>query len=179
MLLILTGIVAFTYRPWAGTDRVGSDGVPQGMIDSGVAPEPGKAAPNFLLMRADGSRLRLSDLLGRPVFLNFWADWCEPCKEEMPDMQRVADLYGDGLVVLGVNAGDRVEVGERFVAEAGVTYERLYDLNLDVTDGYQVRVMPTSYFIDEEGTIVDYSFGVMTIETMLEKVSAIADEPSI
>lgn len=177
VLVIAAVMLAFVYRPWAERETSSASASTPGMVDTEVVPEPGKTAPDFVLKRADGSLLRLLELQGRPVFLNFWADWCTFCKQEMPDMQRVADEYGDDLVVLGINAGDPVEVGEQFVRRAGVSYERVYDLELDVTDGYRVRAMPTSYFIDRDGTIIDFNFGFMTYETMLEKVGTVARVP--
>jgi hypothetical protein len=90
----------------------------------------------------------------------------------MPDMQRVQDQYGDELVVIGVNAGDSVEDGEDFVRRTGVTYLRLYDRELDVTDGYLVRAMPTSYFITAAGTISDANFGFMVYDQMIEEIEA-------
>ena len=85
-------------------------------------------------------------------------------------MQRVQDAYGDNLVVIGVNAGDSVDDGEAFVRDAGITYLRLYDLHLTVTDGYLVQAMPTSYFITADGKISDANFGFMVHEQMIEKV---------
>ena len=175
VLVAALAVLAYGYRPWSEQSAAG---VSLGMVDGEVAPEPGMLAPDFVLARADGSLVRLSDLRGRPVLLNFWADWCTFCKDEMPAMQRIADAYGDDLVVLGVNAGDPVEVGERFVEQAGVTYERAYDLDLEVTDGYRVLAMPTSYFIDADGIIIAHNFGVMTHETMLEKVDRVAGDLS-
>jgi thiol-disulfide isomerase/thioredoxin len=135
-------------------------------------------APDFALENERGEVVRLSDFEGRPVFLNFWATWCTFCIEEMPDMQRVQDQYGDGLVVIGVNAGDSVEDGEDFVRQTGITYLRLYDPELNVTDGYLVRAMPTSYFITAAGKILDANFGFMVYDQMIEKIEAALNETS-
>jgi peroxiredoxin len=175
MLIVLAlGVAGLAYltRPWASD---GDSSGELGMLSSN-APRPGDTAPNFALADQDGRRIELSDFAGRPVFLNFWADWCTFCKEEMPDMQRIADEFGDRLVVVGVNTGDSVETGERFAQRAGVTYTRLYDLDLEVTEGYGIQAMPTSYFIDAGGRIVDYSFGVLAYEQMLAKVTPMVGE---
>ena len=88
-------------------------------------------------------------------------------------MQRIAEQFDGALVVLGINTGDSVATGERFAERAGVEYPRLYDVDLQVTEGYRVQAMPTSYFIDAEGRIVEFSFGVMTYDQMLNKVEAL------
>jgi peroxiredoxin len=168
-ILVTVGVLAFVARPWAADDAPSGA---LGMLDS-AAPQPGAPAPDFALTDQNGDRFALADFQGRPVFLNFWADWCTFCKEEMPDMQRIADQFGGELVVIGVNSGDSVETGERFVERAGVQYRRLYDLDLTVTEGYRVQAMPTSYFIDAEGRIADFNFGFMTYERMLAKIEAL------
>jgi peroxiredoxin len=168
-LLVTVGAVAFINRPWASESAAPGA---LGMLDAS-APEPGALAPNFALTDQNGNRVELADFHGSPVFLNFWADWCTFCKEEMPDMQRIAEQFDGALVVLGVNTGDSVATGERFAERAGVEYPRLYDLDLQVTEGYRVQAMPTSYFIDAEGRVAEFSFGVMTYDQMLSKVEAL------
>lgn len=166
LILIIVGFIAWDNGPWA-SDSSGDGDV--GMLTD-ESPRRGEDAPDFALLDAQGNRVALSDFEGRPIFLNFWATWCTFCKEEMPDMQRVQDQYGDALVVIGVNAGDSVEDGEDFARQAGISYLRLYDRGLDVTDGYLVQAMPTSYFITADGKIADANFGFMVYDQMVEKV---------
>lgn len=167
VILVILGLIAWDQRPWAESGTVGSGEL--GMLSSDT-PRPGSAAPDFALLNEEGERFRLSEFEGRPVFLNFWATWCTFCIEEMPDMQRVQEEYGDDLVVIGVNAGDSIEDGEGFVRQTGIDYLRLYDSDLAVTDGYRVQAMPTSYFISSDGTIADFNFGFMVYDQMIEKV---------
>jgi thiol-disulfide isomerase/thioredoxin len=169
ILLILLGFIAWDQRPWAGDEPSNASGL--GVLDAGQ-PRPGEPAPDFALESQDGERVTLSQFRGRPVFLNFWATWCTFCKEEMPDMQRVQDEFGDELVVIGVNAGDGVEAGEQFARSVDISYLRLYDRDLDVTDGYRVLAMPTSYFIAPDGMVSSVNFGFMVYEQMREKVVA-------
>ncbi|MFW6075685.1 MAG: TlpA family protein disulfide reductase [Chloroflexota bacterium] len=173
LVIVMIGVIAvFGFERFGGDDGSAADDTGDiGMIDTSDA-RPGNTAPDFRLENQDGESYKLSDFRGQAVFLNFWADWCSFCKEEMPDMQRVSDEYGDDLVVIGVNAGDPVDVGERFVESVGVTYLRLYDGDLEVTEGYNVQAMPTSYFISADGEIVDHSFGFLFHEQMVEKVEA-------
>jgi thiol-disulfide isomerase/thioredoxin len=171
--LLFAGAVAYTQRPWAdeppGNDDIGLVG---GAAD---APMPGAMAPDFVLERADGTTLRLSDYRGQAVFVNFWATWCVFCLEEMPDMQRIADEFDGQLVVIGINNGESVATGEDFVRHIDARYEIVYDHDRSVVDGYRVRAMPTSYFIDADGRVVTAHFGFMTYDTMLERVSTLLD----
>lgn len=169
MAVIIGGYVAYTTRP---RDRSTNVDAPLGLVggDPG-ARRPGERAPDFVLQREDGSELQLSDLNGTPVFLNFWATWCTFCLEEMPDMQRIADEFDGRLVVLGLNTGDSTEDGSGHANRLGVTYELVYDTTLEVTNGYRVRAMPTSYFLDADGSIVDAHFGFLTYDDMLNKVN--------
>ncbi|HLT21703.1 MAG TPA: redoxin domain-containing protein [Thermomicrobiales bacterium] len=168
LILLVLAFVAWDQRPWA--DSRGGDDL--GMR-ADHTPRPGEEAPDFVLENERGERVALSDFQGRPVFLNFWATWCTFCIDEMPDMQRVQEQYADDLVVIGVNAGDSIEDGEEFVARTGVKYVRLYDRDLEVTDGYLVQAMPTSYFITADGLVLDANFGYMTYDDMLDRVEAL------
>ena len=165
-IVVVLAFIAWDQRPWA-TTKVDTSGF--GMLTSDT-PRRDADAPNFALENERGERFTLADFEGRPVFLNFWATWCSFCKEEMPDMQKVQDEFGEDLIVIGVNAGDSIEDGEAFARGAGITYLRLYDRDLVVTDGYLVQAMPTSYFITADGKIADANFGFMVYEQMVEKV---------
>ena len=166
-IVALLAFIAWDQRPWA-SDSSSSGGL--GMLDTN-SPRPGEPAPDFALETQDGERVALSQFEGRPVFLNFWATWCTFCLEEMPDMQRVLEKFGDDLVVLGVNAGDSVEAGEDFTHNVGINYLRVYDRDLTVTDGYLVQAMPTSYFIAADGTISHVNVGFMVYDQMVERAT--------
>ncbi len=174
LALVIAGYVAFTTRPW---DQSNDSGGPLGLLGGDVgAPRPGEEAPDFALLREDGSTLRLSELRGTPVFLNFWATWCTFCLEEMPDMQRIAEQFDGQVVVLGLNAGDSIEDGASFARSIGATYELVYDTEQEVVGGYRVRAMPTSYFLDGDGRIVDVHFGFLTYDDMLAKVTNLIED---
>ena len=173
------GLLAWTQRPGAGGGddvQAGRNEATQsleiGMIDS-HRPSPGEPAPDFVLADADGNKIRLSDFRGTPIFLNFWATWCPFCIEEMPDMEAVHQQFGDNLVVLGINNGEPASVGEPFATErVGVTYRLVYDADEEIVNGYNIRAMPTSYFIDADGIIREFQFGFLTLEQMVEKVES-------
>jgi len=126
-------------------------GEPDGRIGSRV----GEPAPSVSLEGLDGREWSVADADGRLVWVNFWAISCEPCRTEMPAMQRLADAYPDELLILGVDWGEERRAVEDFVARYGVTYPILLDPGLETfyrwagTDG-----LPRHYFIGAEGTVL-------------------------
>jgi thiol-disulfide isomerase/thioredoxin len=115
----------------------------------------GDVAPDFEFSTFDGDRVRLSDYRGHPVFINFWASWCGPCRAELPTIEvKLREHEADGLVVLGMNSGERIETAERFLGRLDVKLTAYgYDPGGDVTQRYSVPGLPTSYFIDANGVI--------------------------
>ena len=123
-----------------------------------VAPAP---APDFELAGLDGKTLRLAELRGRVVFLNFWATWCPPCREEMPAMQALAgELEKQGLVVLAVNYEESAETAEAYARETGLTLPVLLDGNGAVARRYRVAGLPASFFVDRRGALVGSVLGI-------------------
>ena len=114
--------------------------------------EIGKSAPDFELTKLDGTNVKLSDLKGKKVILNFWATWCGPCQQEMPDMEAFYKEHKENVEILAVNYTPSEKVGEEkvsnFIKEKGITFPVLLDKNIDVTTAYKVITIPTSYFID-------------------------------
>jgi len=136
----------------------------------------GKEAPDFVLKDLDGKQVRLSDFRGKAVLLNFWATWCGPCKVEMPwfvDFQRE---YGpQGLQIVGVALDDsgRDEI-QKFAKDMGVNYTVLQGQD-DVGDAYGAVGLPTTFYIDRNGKIVDSASGLVSrseIEDNIKKALA-------
>lgn len=144
-------------------------GAPDGRIGSLV----GQPAPALSAEGLDGRTWSLADADGRLVWVNFWATSCEPCRTEMPAMQRLAEEYGDELLVLGVDWGEERDAVAAFVERYGVTYPILLDPTLETyyrwagTDG-----LPRHYFIGAEGTVVREVIGPLDPARMV----AILDE---
>jgi len=135
----------------------------------------GVPAPDFDLLTLDGQKVKLSDYRGKAVLLNFWATWCPPCKIEMPWFVDLQNRYGkDGLVVLGV-AMDDSEASKiaEFTHEMGVNYPVLLGTD-KVSDDYgDVQYLPTTFYIDRNGMIVDKMAGLLSrqdIENDVKKV---------
>lgn len=141
--------------------------------------EAGQRAPDFELAGLDGKPLRLSDLRGRPVLLNFWATWCGPCRQEMPLLQETAERYADrGLAVVGVDVGEGAETVRNYARSLGVEFPILLDSTQDISDRFRVYALPTSFFIDSQGVIDLHFIGPLDaqmIEHRLEAMSAHTD----
>lgn len=134
----------------------------------------GKIAPEIMLPNLQGKVEKLSDYRGKAVLINFWASWCLPCREEMPDLEGVyQEFKEEGLVVLGVNLQeDRRTVGE-FVSRFGLSFSFLVDTSGEVAEKYNVLSLPTSYFIDREGIVRDLNVGALRRETLVRKLRRI------
>jgi peroxiredoxin len=130
----------------------------------------GDVAPDFEFSAFDGRRMRLSDFRGQPVFLNFWATWCGPCRAELPVMeQKLRRHASDGLAVIGVNNGERIQTAERFLERLDVRLTAYaYDPAADVARRYSLPGMPTSFFIDADGVITGV-FAIAMSDSMMEE----------
>ena len=166
-----------------GAGWIGFSATPLGSTTGGVIPAPrqGFAAPDFNLSTPQGETIYLSDLRGQPVLVNIWASWCGPCRAEMPAMQRVYDRYKDqGFVVLAVNATnqDNLQAALDFSQQLGLTFPILLDAEGKVSQAYQMRALPSSYFIDRQGIIQEVVIGgpmaeallLVRVEQLLEEV---------
>ena len=124
-------------------------------------PEVGEVAPDFAYTTADGATHKLSELHGKKVLLNFWATWCGPCRFEMPDIQKAVDESGGAVVALGVNKAEEMSVIVPFADELKVTFLLITNQKGDIAARYAAQLLPTSYFINSDGTIALRKTGVM------------------
>ncbi|MCM3691264.1 redoxin domain-containing protein [Neobacillus niacini] len=125
----------------------------------------GAKAPDFELKTLAGDTVKLSDLKGKKVMLNFWATWCPPCKAEMPAMEEFHKQAGDEVVILAVNIDPHLDV-KAFVDENGITFPIPLDAEDTVNETYQVLSIPTTYFIDSKGNIGNKYIGAMNLDAM-------------
>ncbi|NNE64659.1 MAG: TlpA family protein disulfide reductase [Gammaproteobacteria bacterium] len=118
---------------------------------SAAASEP---APDFTLKKLDGKNLKLSELTGNVVLINFWASWCGPCVKEMPLLNKIHKKYEPlGFTVLGVNVEQDSDNARAFLASNGVDFPILLDSKNLVTQQYDVIAMPTTVLVDRDGKI--------------------------
>lgn len=112
-------------------------------------------APDFTLLNPDGKKVSLKDFRGKVVFLNFWATWCESCRDEMPAMQRLYQEFRDrDFEIVGVNVKDRRPDAIAFLKKLQVTYPILFDPQGEVGVLYGAFGMPLSYLIDRNGVVL-------------------------
>jgi peroxiredoxin len=133
-------------------------------------PQAGFNAPDFNLEDASGKSFQLSELRGRPLIVNVWASWCPPCRAEMPALERVYQEYRfAGLEVLAVNAAnqDTVDAATGFVRDNGLHFPILFDRDGRVSAIYQVRSLPSTFFIDRHGVIREVVIGGPMAESLL------------
>jgi thiol-disulfide isomerase/thioredoxin len=139
------------------------------------APRPGHPAPDFALVDIDGKIVKLSDLRGKPVLINFWTTWCPPCRAEMPDIETVYQRHkAEGLVVLGVDVQEERDTVSGYLQKGGFTWTFLLDQTGDTFFGkYRGAAFPSSFFVDRDGVVQDVSIGALNekgLETKLAKV---------
>lgn len=142
------------------------------LIGSAQAPAPqsGFAAPDFTLNTPTGETYTLSELKGNAVLVNLWATWCPPCRAEMPAIQKIYDEYRqEGLIVLAINmtSQDNALNITPFVAQYGLDFPILLDETGEVASAYQLRSLPSSYFIDRAGIISEIVIGGPMSEALL------------
>lgn len=117
-----------------------------------MASQAATPAPDFTLKSRSGENVRLEDMRGQVVMLNFWASWCGPCRQEMPLMDDLYEQYKDlGFTILAVNVDENREEALRFLDKVPVSYPILYDPESRVSELYEVQAMPTTVMIDRSG----------------------------
>lgn len=160
--------VFFTFLEESGTNFLATF-LGEGKTSS---PRVGFAAPDFELLDLSGKPVRLSDLRGSPVIINFWATWCNPCRIEMPLIEATAK-ENPGIVVLGINADESKRVVQPYVEKIGLTFPILLDPGSKVEDMYQIQGLPTSFFLDKDGVIRAVQIGILSDGKLSENLEKI------
>lgn len=111
-------------------------------------------APDFTLKSNSGGNVKLSELRGQVVMVNFWASWCGPCRQEMPLLDALHQRYKDlGFTVLGVNVEEDPAAARSLLEEVPVTFPILFDSNNRVSEAYEVDAMPSTVIVDRDGKV--------------------------
>lgn len=127
-------------------------------------------APDFTVYDQAGNAVNLSDFVGKPTIVNFWASWCGPCKMEMPDFDEKYKELGEEIHFVMVNMTDgsqeTIEKAAAFVEESGYSFPVYYDTDMDAAMTYGVSSIPSTFFIDAEGNAVAWAQGMIDAATL-------------
>jgi cytochrome c biogenesis protein CcmG/thiol:disulfide interchange protein DsbE len=137
-----------------------------------VGSAPGQLAFDFSLDDTSGQRIKLSDLRGHPVVINFWASWCPPCRQELPALQSAYQRFRDqGVILLGVDVRESAEAVKNFAPQFGLTFPLLLDQDGALSERFQVRGIPTTVLLDAEGIVRARHVGPLTEDKFAEYVT--------
>jgi peroxiredoxin len=170
VVAIIAGLLYLQSGSSAGRDDgFGTVELPSERNATSQAPmaRDGRAAPDFLLPQLNGESLRLSELQGRPLIVNFWATWCATCRAETPDLIEIYETHsGAGLLLLGINLRENDGAVAGFVEDFGISYPILFDRDGDVAGAWRIGGpnggVPSTYFIDRDGVVRKVVFGTVT-----------------
>ena len=134
-------------------------------------------APDFTVTDRDGNPVKLSELVGKPVILNFWASWCGPCKSEMPDLEAAYLQYGEDIHFMMVNATDgsreTVDTASSYIDGQGYTFPIYFDTTLEASMKYGASSIPLTYFIDADGNLIARAVGALDAASLQNGIEMI------
>ncbi len=153
-------------------------GLAAAVVSFGKAVTPvkvGEEAADFSLPDLSGTSYSLSQFRGQPVLVNFFASWCQPCKEEAPHLREFESMYGDQVKLILVNRAEPAVLVKEFVQEYQLKSLVLLDQNNQVSKRYGVVGQPETLVIDENGILKYHQIGPMTVERMVQLVEELTE----
>lgn len=171
VVLVLVAAIVWAFQANEADGPGASTRVDFGGRAGGVAPQVGQVAPDFTLTTIDGKNISLNSFRGKVVLLNFFATWCPPCRAEMPDLQAsYADLQSKGFEIVAVDLQEDQPTVSGYAKSLGLSFTILLDRNATVFGQYHITGLPTSYFIDKDGTVRDYTIGGLNKKLLQQKL---------
>ncbi|MCH1625655.1 TlpA disulfide reductase family protein [Ferdinandcohnia quinoae] len=164
-ILVLVGLLGYAFWQYSIDQKREVVGI-----------EIGNTAPDFELplIDKDGEMISLSSLKGKKVVVNFWASWCKPCREEMPEIQKYYETRNDDVEVLAINmtaSEVKVENAKNFIDGKGYTFPILLDEKNRASSDYEVLGLPVTFFINSDGTLNDFIRGQMDLKMMKQYIN--------
>lgn len=172
-------VCVFAYNKLSGTlkpdasiqiaENSGSVDSKSGNDGQGADASEKTKAPDFTVTDMDGAQVKLSEMYGKPVVVNFWASWCPPCKAEMPDFDRVYLEKGNDVTFMMVDLvgmRETKESGEKYIEEQGFSFPVYFDTKQEAAAAYGISSIPTTLFIDKDGYIVTGARGAIDERTL-------------
>jgi len=153
-----------------------TESIPAESMEATEAPD--YSAPDFTMQDWEGNERKLSEFVGKPIVLNFWASWCGPCQSEMPDFDEAYAKYGEDIhfIMLNVTGGrETVKSAKAFIEEAGYSFPVYFDTNGEASYQYGASSIPLTYFIDANGDLVTYGMGALSAELLEKGIGMIFD----
>ncbi|MEK5391268.1 MULTISPECIES: TlpA family protein disulfide reductase [Heyndrickxia] len=122
----------------------------------------GQKAPNIKAVALNGKSIDLSAFKGKKVILNFWAAWCPPCKEELPELVKFYNEHHSDVELIGINIESSKAQVMDFMKKYDITYPIIMDNKETISNQYEIQPIPTTYVIDEKGMIMNKQIGAVT-----------------
>ena len=169
-------LLSFAPQTMVVTEEAGSVSPAQGSSSQeGQEDSSTIQAPNVTILDAAGKEVQLHSLVGKPIILNFWASWCPPCKQEMPDFEAAYKEYGSEIQFMMVNMTDggreTISSAKEYIASQGYSFPVYFDTKQEAAIEYGVSAIPTTYFINAQGNIIAYAAGAITAQHLEQGIS--------
>lgn len=147
------------------------------ITDSYVNTDIRYTAPDFTVLDAEGNKVSLSDMKGKPVVVNFWATWCGPCRSELPHFEEMYKKYGNNVVFMMVdlteNYRETVEGAKSFINDLGYSFPLYFDTEFSAAYAYSVNSIPLTVFVKADGTMYSNYVGAISAETLEKYINGL------
>ena len=174
LLLVIAGILYRSLGSSVGGSNLGTQ-APQDQ-QQGAEDMPA-LAPDFTVLDASGTEVKLSDFRGKPVVVNFWATWCGYCVQELPAFEEVYQELGDEIHFMMVNVTDgvqeTVDKASAFITDSGYTFPVYYDTQYSATMAYGAYSLPMTFFFDADGYVIAQATGAIDKDTLMQGIGMI------
>ena len=182
LIIIGVGVPIFAFLAVLAWASFSSDGAPDGIaVNESVSEvrQERKTAPDFNLKLPDGGALGIEDLRGQVVMLDFWASWCQPCRDEAPTLAQVYGEYRErDVVFIGINLWDNPGDAELFLQQEGHEYPNGIDAEGKIAISYGVRGIPEKFFISRDGSIARKFTGPMNPDLLRQILDTLLAQSS-